>query len=390
MRKARLMVAAIAVLAGIAVAAGAPSTAQGSNLSLHEIGLFDYPVGIVSAPGARHLLFVVEKPGHISVVRSGQELSTPFLDIQAQVMATGGEQGLLSLAFDPGYAHNRRFYIDYVNTQGNVEVDQFRRSENSPAVALPDSQRAVIVINHPQGESHYGGQLEFHHGDLYIGVGDGGTGDDPENAAQRKGSLLGKILRIDPLPDGGYRVPATNPFVHERGRNAIFALGLRNPWRFSFDDTTGDLWIGDVGWSTWEEIDHVPLAKARGANFGWNLFEGAFPCAPCGNAGALPPPHYMPPVHTYPHHSATGGEEGDVIVGGYVVHDRRLSSLSGRYIYTDNEDGDLRAFNPRTRKSRELGLDVTSPTSFGEAQGDSIYVASLQSPGPVYRIKEGP
>jgi glucose/arabinose dehydrogenase len=382
---------AIAVLAGVAVAAGVPSNAQGSTLSLHQIGLFDYPVGIDSAPGAKHLLFVVEKPGRIIVLRRGQELSTPFLDIMAQVEATGGEQGLLSLVFDPGYAHNRRFYVDYVNTQGDVEVDQFRSGKNSPGRAVVGSRRTVIVINHQQADAHYGGQLQFDsHGHLYIGVGDGGTPGDPENDAQNKDSLLGKILRIDPEPGGGYRVPGTNPFVGKPGRNAIFALGLRNPWRFSFDDNTGDLWVGDVGWDSWEEIDHVPLAKARGANFGWNLFEGAFPCAPCGNAGALPPPHYMPPVHTYPHHSATGGEEGDVIVGGYVVHDRRLSSLSGRYIYTDNEDGDLRAFNPRTRKSRELGLDVTSPTSFGEAQGDSIYVASLQSPGPVYRIKEGP
>jgi len=382
---------ALAFIAGIAVAAGSSANAQGPTLSLNPIGQFDYPVGIENAPGAKHLLFVVEKPGRIEVLRHGQKLSHAFLDIRGHVLASGGEQGLLSLVFDPDYAHNRRFYVDYVNNHGDVEVDQFRRKKSSAGRAVGGSRRPVIVIDHQQADAHYGGQLQFDpRGHLYIGVGDGGTPGDPENDAQNKGNLLGKILRIDPNRRGGYRIPRGNPFVGKPGRNEIFALGLRNPWRFSFDHKTGDLWIGDVGWESWEEIDHVSLAKARGANFGWNLFEGQFPCAPCGNGGATPPPRYVPPVHTYPHHSSSGGEEGDVIVGGYVVHDRQLSSLRGRYVYTDNEDGDLRAFNPSTHKSKELGLDVTFPTSFGEAQRGRIYVAALANPGPVYRLKQGP
>ena len=390
MRARRAGLAAAVVSLAIGFGGSATSDGAAATFGLHKIGGFVYPVGIETAPGAKHLLFVVGKTGRISVVRSGHPLSRPFLDISSRVLALGGEQGLLSLAFDPRYARNRRFYVDYVNNAGDVEIDQFRRSKGSRVRAVAHSRRTVLVIDHQQGDAHYGGQLEFDRGHLYVGVGDGGTPGDPENDAQSIRSLLGKILRLDPRPRGGYRVPHGNPFVGKPGRDLIFALGLRNPWRLSFDRKTGDLWIGDVGYASWEEIDRASLAKARGANFGWNLFEGPFPCTDCGNGGASPPPHYVPPIHSYPHHSATGGEEGDVIVGGFVVRGHALPSLAGRYVYTDNEDGDLRAFNPRTRKSRELGVTVSAPTSFGEGRNGGIYVASLMNPGAVYRLVQRP
>jgi hypothetical protein len=263
----------------------------------------------------------------------------------------------------------------------NVEVDSFRRSRHSRTRALPGSRHRVIEVNHHQQSNHNGGQLQFRRGDLYLGIGDGGTEGDPEGDAQNKHNLLGKILRIDPKPGGGYRVPHGNPFVGKTGRDEIFSMGLRNPWRFSFDRKTGDLWIGDVGWSTMEEIDRATVARANGGNFGWNIFEGNDPCGGCGSNGKAPA-HYIPPVHTYSHSGS--GETGDVIVGGYVVRDRHLGKLRGRYIYTDDEAGDLRAFNPKTGKHTELGLSVVSPSSFGQGPGGHIFVASLA--GPVYRL----
>jgi glucose/arabinose dehydrogenase len=374
-------------IANTTTVATTTTSAPRTGLALEKVGDFDYPTYVATAPGAKDLLFVVEKPGRIQVLQNGQKQSQPFLDISARVTSTKGEQGLLSVAFDPGYAQNGRFYVNYVNKQGYVEVDRFNRSSTSPLSADPGSLRPLIVIQHPKAPHHYGGQLVFdRQGHLYFGVGDGGVAGDPENDAQRKDSLLGKILRVDPKPGGGYRIPRGNPFVGKPGRDEIFALGLRNPWRSSFDLKTGDLWIGDVGWDHWEEIDHVSLAQAKGANFGWRLFEGPRPCAQCGFKRATPPPRYVPPVHSYPH--VGKGEHGFVIVGGYVVRDPGLPSLDGKYIYADNIVGDLRVLDPQTGASTKLGLNVSQPTSFGEGVQGRIYVATLASPGPVYSLTE--
>ena len=370
--------------------------AASPSIGKHVVARFDDPVYIAHAPGAPRLLFVVEQAGRVGVVRGGRKLAHPFLDIHARV-TSGGEQGLLSIAFDPGYRHNRRFYVYYTNRdcEGgacNVEVDGFQRSSGSAGSATraaEGSRRKIIEVTHHQGGNHNGGQLQFGpDGYLYIGIGDGGTAGDPENDAQSKRSLLGKILRIEPKPGGGYRAPRGNPYLGRRGKSEIFSRGLRNPFRFSFDSKTGDIWIGDVGAVSWEEIDHETRRAANGANFGWHVYEGPEPCGSCGFGPGTPPPaSYEPPVHAYPHDGS--GEHGSVIIGGYVARDPTLPArVRGAYIYTDNAEGDLRAFRPATRSEFALGVKVDSPSSFGEGSRHRLYVASgpYSGNGRVYRL----
>jgi len=374
---------------------GGPADA-GAALSLKPIeGTFPQPTFIAQAPGEPRLLFVTEKTGKIAVLRDGQPLSHPFLDMSSLV-SSSGEQGLLSMAFDPNYAKNGRFYVYYTNHNCggsgggcNVEVDGFKLFADSRTSASFSSRAKVIEINHHQAGNHNGGQVAFGpEGDLYLAVGDGGTQQDPENDAQNPANFLGKVLRVDPRPGGGYDSPPDNPYVGVPGRNAIFAIGLRNPYRFSFDSQNGDLWIGDVGDNTREEIDQATPAQANGANFGWHYFEGSQPCADCGfGPGTDPPPHYVPPVHDYTHSGS--GETGNVIIGGYVVHDPKLPSLDGKYVYTDNGAGDLRSFNPANGHEQSLGLDVNLPSSFGEGLNGSIYVASLGD-NKVYKLVDQP
>ena len=210
---------------------------------------------------------------------------------------------------------------------------------------------------------------------------------DPELDAQNIHNLLGKVLRIDPRPGGGYESPAGNPYFGVDGRDEIFSIGLRNPFRLSFDSETGDMWIADVGFDTWEEIDRETLADARGANFGWNIFEGPDE-TPFGGGGG-PPPNYRAPVHSYSHPGGPGSEHGEVIIGGYVAHDPRLpAALDGDYLYTDNEEGDLRAYDPGSDTEFGLGASLPSPTSFGEGANHRLYVASGNyfGNGKVYRL----
>ena len=303
-RRRHAIAGGLACALAIACAASFGPAAQGrgtsGTLSLDPLpGTYPQPTYVAQAPGAPRLLFVVEKEGEIAVLRNGQPLAKPFLDMRSLV-SSSGEQGLLSMAFDPGYAHNRRFYVYYTNQNCdggcNVEVDQFRRSQDSATQARLRSRRKVIQINHHQAGNHNGGQVQFGpDGYLYLAPGDGGTQEDPENDAQNPQVLLGKVLRIDPRASGGYRIPPDNPYVGKPGRNEIFAIGLRNPYRFSFDRQNGDLWIGDVGDNTWEEIDHVTPAQANGANFGWNDFEGPNPCGDCGFGPGTAPPRLRRP-----------------------------------------------------------------------------------------------
>jgi glucose/arabinose dehydrogenase len=313
--------------------------------------------------------------------------------MRSLVSTGGGEQGLLSIAFDPDYGSNRRFYVYYTNkncTAGgacNIEVDSFLRSTTSSTRASASSRRKIIEVTHDQQANHNGGQVQFGpDGDLYLAPGDGGTQGDPENDAQLKGRLLGKVLRIKPRANGGYDVPADNPYVGVSGRDEIYSRGLRNPFRFSFDSATGDLWIADVGWSSWEEIDHATAAQANGANFGWHVYEGPNPCGACGFAGNTPPPaDYVAPVHWYSHRN-TDPEHGNVIIGGYVAHDPALpAALDGDYIYTDNSAGDLRAYDPGTNTEAGLGASVSFPSSFGVDASGHIYVCSLGD-GRVYEL----
>jgi glucose/arabinose dehydrogenase len=369
-----------ALLIALAVMSGGSATAKGGSLKLQRIGGFDAPVYVEDAPGSPNLVFVVEQPGSIKVVRRGKTLKHDFLDIRDRVLY-GGEQGLLSVAFDPGYERNRRFYVYYVNRAGNIEVDGFRGSKGNATKAKKRSREKVIVIPHPVNENHNGGQLQFgpdKH--LYFATGDGGSGGDPEGNAQNKHVLLGKLLRIDPRKNGGYSVPRSNPFRNGGGADEIYALGLRNPYRFSFDQETGDIFIGDVGQENWEEVDREGSKGLKGANFGWDIFEGDH-----DYEGGGAPPHYEPPVFEY---SSGNGTSNCAITGGYVVRDAHLPSLAGLYLYGDFCAGEIRQFDPSDPQGtdRSTGLNVSSLSSFGEGPYARIYVTSLD--GAVYRIVE--
>jgi len=373
---AAIAVAAIAS-AGTAVGSGAaPTGARAGAPELARIGGFDAPVYVEDAPGAPKLLFVVEQPGEVKVLRKGKTLKRDFLDISDRVLY-GGERGLLSIAFDPGYARNRRFYAYYVNRDGNIEVDGFKRKRKSSTRAEARSRRRVIEIPHPRFDNHNGGQLQFgDDGYLYLATGDGGSAGDPDGNAQNPEVLLGKLLRIDPRKGGGYSTPNSNPFAGRAGRDEIYALGLRNPYRFSFDRRSGDIFIGDVGQDSWEEIDHVGAANIAGSNFGWDIFEGTHDFE-----GSSPPPNYRPPALEY-----SSQNSNCAVTGGYVVRDPGLPALAGRYLYADFCGGQLRSFNPDNPGSSDapVGLDVDQPSSFGEGARGRIYVTSLS--GAVYRI----
>jgi glucose/arabinose dehydrogenase len=287
----------VAALGPQAAGAAVPPIGDGSGgFGLTQIGSFDEPVEVVDAPGKknRKLLFVPEQAGRIVVLRNGVPQGRPFLDISSQVM-NAGEQGFLSVAFHPRYERNRRFYVYFTNLAGDNQVVEFKRSKRSRLVANPGTARRLLYLPHPTFGNHNGGQLQFGASRLlFIGPGDGGAGGDPPNNAQNPDSLLGKLLRIDPLPQRSrkkrkgkkkvraakrsrpYGIPRDNPFVGRPGLDEIYSLGLRNPYRFSFDSLTGAIVIGDVGQGCREEIDYRGPGGARGANFGWSRFEGSF------------------------------------------------------------------------------------------------------------------
>ncbi|HEX5592267.1 MAG TPA: PQQ-dependent sugar dehydrogenase [Solirubrobacterales bacterium] len=351
------------------------------GVALKKIGSFDAPVFVAGAPGFPKLLFVVEQPGKIVVLRGGHKLRKPFLDLSDQV-AYGGERGLLSVAFPLDYARSKRFYVYYTDSAGNIRIDEFKRG--SAVRARPSSQRQVIVVPHPVNSNHNGGQLQFLGNLLYFGTGDGGSAGDPPNNAQNKDVLLGKLLRIDPRPSGGkpYTVPADNPFVGKPGRDEIYSYGLRNPFRFSFDRRRPRIAIADVGQNQFEELDYTTVAAARGANFGWDAFEG-FSKYTDESSGTPDPGGTVKPILAYPH--SRGGSCS--IIGGYVVRDPRLKGLLGKYVYADLCEGQLRTLVPHLKRAsddRKPGLHVESPSSFGEDDQHRLYVASIE--GPVYRF----
>jgi glucose/arabinose dehydrogenase len=368
---------------------GAAAQRPGAGIGLKRVGTFASPTYVTAAPGFPRLLFVVEQPGRVKVLSGGHELRRPFLDIRGLVGDDGGERGLLSIAFPPDYPTSGRLYVYYTDGRGNIRIDEFHR--RSATRAVPGSRRAVIEIPHPVNANHNGGQLQFQGDLLYLGTGDGGSGGDPPNNAQNRDSLLGKLLRIDPRPSGGrpYSVPADNPFVGGPGRDEIYSFGLRNPFRFSFDTTTARqprIAIADVGQNRFEELDYTTVAAASGANFGWDALEGFTPYTE--ESGGTPDPGgTTKPILAYSH-SRDGGSCS--IIGGYVVGDPSLPSLGGRYVYADFCSGQLRSLFPqlgRASDDRRLGLDVPSPTSFGEDGRGRVYVCSQE--GPVYRLISG-
>src|SRR4051794_26420429 len=281
-------------------AASAPGeTAARRPVRLHRVGRFDQPT-YITAPRGDSRRFVVERPGRIVILKGVRRLGTPFLDISGRV-TTGGESGLLSMAFARDYRTSRRFWVYYTDQQGFIQIDQFRASASNPDRADASSRRSVIRVPHHRF-NHKGGQLQVGpDGMLYAGFGDGGAGGDPDENAQTLGRMLGKIIRIDPKPDGGYSVPPDNPFRNRSGAlPEIYAYGVRNPWRFSFDRRTGSLTVGDVGQDEIEEIDFIrgrsgARPPAGGYKFGWGTLEGGerFERGPGarGNPPGLPHPH---------------------------------------------------------------------------------------------------
>jgi glucose/arabinose dehydrogenase len=352
--------------------------AAARGVRLKRIGSFDQPLYITAPPGDRRRIFVVEQGGRIELLLGGRRVQRPFLDLSNEV-TVGGEQGLLSVAFAPDYARSGRFYVNFTDRGGDTRVQEFRRSRASPNRADKASRRQVLSVDQPY-ENHNGGLNLFGpDGLLYIGLGDGGAGGDPENRAQNLNSLLGKILRIDPRRSGSkrYRSPQSNPFVGRDGRNEIYAYGLRNPWRFSFDRQTDDLYIGDVGQNSFEEIDYAPRGTARGKNYGWSCFEGS---ARFDSSRNCPDP--VKPVLTY---RLSGGN--CAVTGGVVVRDPGLPQLAGRYLYGDVCGGQVRSFRisgGRATDDRSIRVHVSNLSSFGEDNSGRVYLASLD--GPVYRL----
>jgi glucose/arabinose dehydrogenase len=357
-----------------------PAVGDGrGGVNLEAIGNFSSPLYVTQPPGGGGALYVVEQGGRIVRVAEDGSAST-FLDLSGEI-SSGGERGLLSLAFAPDFRRSGRLYVDYTDPDGNTRVVEFRSEDGGRAE--PSSRRELLRIDQPFS-NHNGGLLSFGPDQLlYIGTGDGGSADDPQRNALNPESLLGKLLRIDPEPAAGrpYGIPRDNPFAQGGGRGEIYSLGLRNPWRYSFDRETGALSIGDVGQNTREEVDLVERGAGRGANFGWSAFEADQRFNADQEASGA-----VEPVLAYP---TSGGNCS--VTGGYVVRDPRLTSLYGRYLYGDFCRGQLRSFVARpgrpARGDTELGLQVEQLSSFGEDDAGRIYVTSLS--GVVYRLDPG-
>jgi glucose/arabinose dehydrogenase len=352
--------------AGAAATAGARPGVRPPTVTLKKLPFtFDQPVYVTAPPGDTTRLFVVQKTGAIRVVRDGVLLPKPLLDISGLV-SSGGEQGLLSMAFDPRFAANGRFYIDYTNTAGDTRVVRYRVSATDRDVADPASARVLLSVDQPY-ENHNGGQLQFGpDGRLYVGMGDGGSGGDPQHRAQDPRTRLGKLLRIN---------VNVSPV-----RVQNYAKGLRNPWRFSFDRKTAALWMGDVGQDQWEEIDYLRPGHPAGVNFGWNGYEGTH-VYDAQVAASLPRASLTWPVAQYSH------SLGEAVTGGYVYRGSALPALRGWYLFADFASGHVWAMKGPGGARRALpGADgkVTQIASFGQDAAGELYVVSLA--GSVYKI----
>ncbi len=355
------------------------SAAARGTVRLEQIGSFDSPLYVTAPPGDRSRVFVVEQGGKVRVVRDGKTLSKPFLDVSGKI-TSGGERGLLSIAFAPDYAKSGLFYAYYTDPGGDTRVMEYKRRTEDEA--NPGSARQVLFQRQPE-PNHNGGPLVFGPDKLlYIGLGDGGGGGDghgPIGNGQALNTLLGKILRIDPRKRGSrpYTVPKDNPFVGRKGAKAeIYSYGLRNPWRFSFDRKTGDLIIGDVGQGAIEEVSFVRRGKGRGANFGWRPFEGSERYTD-GKA-----PGHVKPVIDLSHSDGYCS-----VTGGVVIRDPALPAWRGRYVFGDLCRGELHTAVLSSGKARALTvrkLEVSSLSSFGEDARGRVYATSLD--GPVYRL----
>jgi glucose/arabinose dehydrogenase len=339
----------------------APQAGDGSGLRIVEVASgLDSPLYVAFAPGEpAERVYVVERVGRIRVLEGGRLLSEPFLDIVDKVVS-GGEQGLLSVAFHPEYAENGLFYVNYTDRAGDTVVEEYRAAGGSS----PQPARELLFVDQPYS-NHNGGQLQFGpDGLLYVGMGDGGSGGDPENRAQDLASPLGKLLRIDVDRQGAEWETA--------------AYGLRNPWRFSFDRETSDLYLGDVGQSEWEEIDYLAAGWSPLVNFGWDVFEGTqvFEDKEPDPEGRL-----VGPILEYSH------DEGCSVTGGYVYRGAQVPAALGRYFYGDYCSGTVWSLVVRAGRAtsvRRAPFEVAELSSFGEDAGGELYLTSLG--GSVYRL----
>ncbi|MEP7317756.1 MAG: PQQ-dependent sugar dehydrogenase [Panacibacter sp.] len=344
---------------------------------------YNLPLDIQNCKDSR--LFIVQKDGKIMIADStGKKLKTPFLNISNRITTAGEEQGLLGLAFDPNYSTNGYFYVNYVDLNEHTQISRFKVSAANANKANVTSEKFLLNVAQPYA-NHNGGCMRFGpDGYLYISMGDGGSGGNPENTAQDLSSLLGKILRIDVHSGTTYGIPPTNPYANSStARKEIWASGMRNPWRFSFDAQTGDLWIGDVGQDAWEEIDLQNANDAGGKNYGWRCYEGNHAY---NTSGCQPQSNYSSPIVEYPH------SNGDCsITGGFVYRGSRYPQLLGKYVYCDYCSGTFRSVNKKNGNwvSKDLFKGNTySYSSFGEDRNKELFVANFSN-GNIYRVASG-
>lgn len=350
---------------------------------------FEQPVFVTGAGDGSGRLFVAEKTGRIWIVREGQKSAEPYLDI-SELVSTNSERGLLGLAFAPDFARSGRFYIDYTDSNGDTVVSRVTADDPAGDGPVDFASEQRLLMQEQPFSNHNGGMVAFGpDGYLYIGLGDGGSGGDPQGNGQNLGTFLGKILRIDVSPADGasdeslssapYTVPEDNPFVGEDPRDEIWAYGMRNPWRFSFDRQTGDLWIGDVGQNAWEEIDFEPAGSPGGGNYGWNVYEGTHPF-PEGSAAVEG--EFIPPIVEYDRAA------GQSVTGGYVYRGVEFPGLGGTYFYGDFGSGRVWGLQ-RTADgvaNRLLMESRLSVVSFGEDDDGELYLVDFG--GGLYRLTE--
>jgi len=359
--------------------ATAPAPVDIPELTLEQVASgFQRPTFVTHAGDGSGRLFVLEKPGRIRVVKGGSLQNAPFLDIQSLVRSSGNEQGLLGLAFHPDFAQNGRFFVAYTALDAKNTVAEYRVTERGGDRADPGTAK-VLIAQADQYPNHNGGMLAFGpDGYLYISMGDGGSGGDPLGSGQNKGTLLGKLLRVD--VDGGepYGIPDSNPFADDpSAKGEVWAWGLRNPWRFSFDRETGDIWIADVGQNKYEEIDFQPAGSKGGENYGWNVMEGE----ECYRAGCTPLDSFVPPVFVYDH------GDGCSVTGGYVYRGKAIPSMRGAYLFTDYCTGKLWATlrEGEAFETEEIGSLPQGVSSFGEDEDGELYVV-LDQGGSLQRL----
>ena len=357
------------------VACNSPQDPASADFELDIVASgFANPV-YLTTPAGDARLFVVEKGGRVKIVRDGATLPTPFLDISSRV-STGSEQGLLSIAFHPSYATNGYFYVDFTDVNGDTRIERYHVSSNAD-VADAASSSLVLTVAQPF-DNHNGGLLLFGaDGKLYVGLGDGGGGGDPQGNGQKLSTLLGKLLRIDVDAGQPYAIPPDNPFVGQTdARGEIWAYGLRNPWRFAFDREAHVLFIADVGQNAREEINAVP-STAKGLNFGWNITEGSA----CYNASSCATAGFTAPIAEYGH------TEGCSITGGFVYRGSALPALQGAYFYSDFCSAFLRSLRWNGRRVADQRLwpsALSGVTSFGEDAEHELYI--LTADGDVYKL----